>query len=78
MTEPEVLLEMPFAIESNHAYAITYNYPGPLPCLSGVQSGCSQIVDAGPALGTGRFCNYAVACAGLTVTIFYESFQRAT
>ena len=75
-TTEEVLLEVPITLDKSHSYAITYTYPGPLSCLSGVQRGCSKEVDAGPTLGIGVFCNYAVVCAGVTVTVFYEEFRR--
>jgi hypothetical protein len=66
----------PIKVENNYNYVVAYSYPGPLSCLSGVQSGCSDIVDAGTALGgTGRFCDYMVLCAGMTVTIFYNKFK---
>lgn len=68
------------AIKLNNTYmfVVTYQYPAPLPCSSGVNTGCSEIVDAGASLGgTGRFCDYLVLCAGITVTIFYNRFENA-
>lgn len=73
LTEPGV----PIALNDNYEYIISYAYPGPLSCLSGIQLGCSDIVDAGTSLGVGRFCGYAVVCAGTTITIFYNRFEPA-
>ncbi|MEP1574734.1 hypothetical protein [Roseibium album] len=68
----------PIELKEDYQFVVAYSYPGPLPCSSSVQSGCSDIVDAGPALGgLGRFCDYFVMCAGTTVTIFYNRFELA-
>jgi hypothetical protein len=69
---------VPHKLDKDYAYAVTYNYPGPLACISGIQSGCSKPVDAGNALGYGRFCDYCILCAGSTVTIMYNRFQPGT
>jgi hypothetical protein len=66
----------PLELKDNYNYVVTYSYPGPLDCSSGADSGCSDIVDAGPSVGgSGRFCDYLVLCAGTTVTIFYNRFE---
>lgn len=57
----------------DYSNAATYAWPGPLAC-GDTDSGCSGVVDAG-SLGSGRFCDYVVVCAGLTSTIFYNEFQ---
>jgi len=66
----------PFELDQSYLWMITYTYPGPLSCLSGIQRGCSPQVYAGSQLGYGRFCNYSVLCAGTTVTILFNEFQR--
>ncbi|WP_028470027.1 hypothetical protein [Neptunomonas japonica] len=68
----------PIILDKHYTQVITYMYPGPLPCTSGIQTGCSDIVNAGDILGIGSFCDYAVVCAGLTVTIFYNRFLLGT
>ena len=75
--EPLLLTKVgePVKLNKEYNYVVSYQYPGPLSCLSGIQIGCSQLVDGGPSLGLGRFCDYAVVCAGLTVTIFYNRFE---
>lgn len=72
--EPKLAHAKPLKLDEPFTYVVAYTYPGPLSCLSGIQRGCSDIVDA-PGLGVGRFCDYAVVCAGSTVTIFYNRFQ---
>jgi len=69
----------PLELTDNYNFVVTYSYPGPLPCLAGASTGCSDVVDAGSALGgLGRFCDYLVLCAGTTVTIFYNRFEIVT
>lgn len=67
----------PVELPESYNFVVSYSYPGPLPCSAGADSGCSDLVDAGPSLGgVGRFCDYLVLCAGTTVTIFYNRFEQ--
>jgi hypothetical protein len=74
VSAPLTTVEEPIELERSYNWVVSYNYPGPLPCSSGMSKGCSDVVNAGPRLGMGRFCDYAVVCAGVTVTIFYNRF----
>lgn len=70
--------EKPLKLKSDYKYAISYTYPGPLPCGLFSEK-CSKPVDAGIALGgVGVFCNYMVLCAGLVVTVLYDEFRLVT
>ena len=76
MEDKNLKLGEPVKLNKNYNYVVHYSFPGPLSCLSGIQSGCSAVVDAGSALGgTGMFCDYMVLCAGATVSIFYMEFR---
>lgn len=63
-------------LNKDYKYMMVFEYPGPLPCLSGIQEGCSKVVNAG-SLGMGSFCDYMVVCAGVTVTVLYNEFRMA-
>lgn len=69
-------INRPFELKKDYRWVLIYNYPGPLSCLSGTQSGCSAVVHSGTNLGYGRFCDYVVLCAGTTVTIMYNEFRQ--
>ena len=66
--------ESPKELSEPFTSVIACNYLGQLPCLSGIQKGCSDVLDAEGPFEIGRSGNYAVVCAGTTVRIFYNRF----
>lgn len=72
----EMLVSVLNSKKSDYQYYALYNLADfPIPLLPVYSSGCSKTVDAGGALGKGRFCDYLIIGAGTSITIFYNRFE---
>lgn len=60
-------------LKLKYGHSERYSWPGPLPC--GDHSEDYSIPVDAKQLGYGRFFNYQVLCAGVTVWIFFDKFE---